>query len=114
MTTNHERAEQIYNDAEPNRQRTLKFGAPLTGILACTVEQIESHLNLVDEINAEFGTHLYPSKFEIGTDREKLAQNANHRRHQSNGRKGVNALINKYGYESAARIVKNHSGKTIQ
>lgn len=94
---NHEKAEQIFNNTEPVRQKALKFGFPLTGILAYSVEQIEAHLNLVDDVNAEFGTHLDADKFEIGTSREKLEEISNHRRHQSNGRKGVNALINKYG-----------------
>jgi hypothetical protein len=45
---------------------------------------------------------------------KKKFETANHRRHQSNGRKGVNALISKYGYNSAARIAKKYSGKTIR
>lgn len=113
-TNNNERAMKIWNDTNATRQQYAKMGMALTGILACSVEQIEAHLNLVDDVNVEFGTHLDAAKFEIGTSREKLAEMANHRRHQSNGRKGVNALINKYGYDSAARIVKNHSGKTIR
>lgn len=113
-TNNNERAMKIWNDTNAIRQQYVKMGVRLTGILACSVEQIEAHLNLVDSVNAEFGTHLDAAKFEVGTSREKLAEIANHRRHQSNGRKGVNALIDKYGYDSAARIVKKYSGKTIQ
>ena len=114
MITNREKAQKIYDEATPTREQYVKMGMDLSGILALSVEEIEAHLNLVDDVNAQYGTHIDPSKVKLGVSRDELEATAKHRRSQSNGRKGVNALVNKYGHDSAARIVKKYSGKTIR
>lgn len=114
MTINHERAAKIWNDSNEARQRYTKAGLTLTGILAASVEQIEAHLNLVDEVSAEFGFQLDASRFEIGTSREQLTAAGDAKRKQFNRRAGVRALESKYGHEAAAKIVKKHSGRNIR
>jgi len=111
---NHEKAQKIYDEATPIREKYQAMGMDLTGILALSVEDIEAHLNLVDDVNTEYGTHMDASKFKLGIGRAELEATAKHRKSQANGRRGVNALVKKYGHESAARIVKKYSGKNIQ
>lgn len=113
-TKNRQLAEKLYNDNNDARQKAAKFGMKLTGMLACSIEQIEAHLNLVDEVSAEFGFEMDASKFAVGTSREQLTAAAEAKRKTYKNRAGVRALQAKYGHEAAARIVKNHSGRNIR
>jgi len=111
---NREHAEKIWSDTDTARQNYIKMGMKLDGILACSVEQIEDHLNLVDEVSAEFGIPMDAAKFQIGTTRDQLVAAAELKRKNYHRRAGVRALEAKYGHEAAARIVKNHSGRSIR
>lgn len=111
---NHEKAIEIFHSYDQARDSYPKaFGEP-TGILACSIEQIEDHLNLVDEVSAETGYTLFHDKFPVGTSKERMVEFANSKNKQFKRRAGVRALEAKYGHEVAASIVKKHSGRTIK
>jgi len=86
----------------------------LTPIMAATVEQIEAHLDLVDEVGREFGFRLDASKIEFGASREQVVAVAQSKVRSYKNRAGVRALEQKYGHDAAARIVHKHSGRNIR
>jgi len=111
----HEQAERIYNQTRPDPRTVKMMGeAALAPIQRATLEQIEAHLRLVDEVAREYGCPLDAGKIEFGAGRERIAEIAAAKTRQYNRRAGVRALEHKYGHEAAARIVKNHSGRTIR
>lgn len=113
-TKNHLLAEKLWNETNSSRQAWIAAGIELHGIFAASIEQIEAHLNLVDEVAAGFDFSLDASKFEIGATREEIVAAAESKKQHYNRRAGVRALETKYGHEAAARIVKNHSGRNIR
>jgi len=112
--TNTQRAQEIYDQLTPGRDQYLRMGMQPTGASAATVDQIQAHLDLVDEVAAEFGFRLDPSKFPFGCSRETIVAKAEAKQRRYNRRAGVRALERKYGHDAAARIVKKYSGRTIQ
>ncbi len=111
----HEQAQRIYNQTRPDPRMVEMMGErALPPIQRATLEQIESHLRLVDEVSREYGCPLDAGKIEFGASRERITEIAEAKNRQYNRRAGVRALEQKYGHEVAARIVKKHSGRTIR
>lgn len=111
---NKTRAQQIYNQNLPAVEKARKFGMSLSPIMAASVEDIQAHLDLVDAVAGEFGLSLDASKITFGATREQIVSIAQAKARNYKNRAGVRALEQKYGHEAAARIVKNHSGRTIR
>ena len=112
--TNREQAQKLYDQMTQARESWIKMGMQPTGAMAATVDEIETHLNLVDEVAQEFGFRLDASKIEIGSTRDQIVELAESKRKRHNRRAGVRALEQKYGHAAAARIVKKYSGRTIR
>lgn len=108
-------AQRIYNQTRPDPRYVALVGErSLSPIQRATLEQIEAHLRLVDGVAQEFGFPLDASKFDLGVSREQVVALAESKVRQYRRRAGVRALEQKYGHESAARIVRRHSGRTIR
>lgn len=108
MTTNHQKAQEIYNSNEAARNSYSKMGLTLTGILACTVEQIEAHLELIDEVAQVTGYRLEASRYEVGTDRDTLIAAAQSKVKKNNRSRGYRTLVSKYGEDAAKRIISKN------
>jgi hypothetical protein len=78
-----------------------------------TVAQVENALNLRDTIQAMTGVSLDEIDI-LQKSTSELQSIYNAKCAARNKRAGVRALVSKYGHESAERIVKNHSGRTIK
>jgi hypothetical protein len=111
---NKTRAQQIFDQNQPAVEQARKFGISLSPIMAASVEDIQAHLDLVDEIAREFGFSLDASKIQFGASREQIVSIAQAKARNYKNRAGVRALEQKYGHEAAARIVKKYSGRTIR
>lgn len=111
--TNRERAEQIYNQNQPAVEKARKFGFPISPIMAATVDAIESHLNLVDEISQESGVRLDASKIEFGATREQIVAVADAKGARNRRSAGARALSRKYGKDAAERIIQSKSGRKV-
>ena len=112
--TNRERAEKIYNQVHPAAEQYRKMGMPLTPAMAATLDEIEAHLNLVDDVAREYGANLDASKIAFGASRQEIEAVAQSKNKANKRRAGVRALEQKYGHDAAARIVYKHSGRTIR
>lgn len=110
---NRDRAQQIYDSNEKTRETYNRMGMQLTGILAATVDDIETHLNLVDEVSSEYSITLYADKFEIGISREQIAAAAEAKIKANKRSAGARALSRKYGKQAAERIIEKHTGKHV-
>lgn len=110
-----QRAQKIYDTTRPNPNYVKMMGtASLTPVQRASLEEIENHLRLVDEISKEYGFTIQADKVEFGASRDEVVVIAERKVKRHNRRAGVRALQNKYGHDAAARIVKRHSGRTIQ
>lgn len=110
-----QKAQGIYDNTRPNPAFVKMMGtASLTPVQRATLDEIENHLRLVGEISKEYGFPIYTDKIEFGASREQIVEIAERKVKRHKRRAGVRALQTKYGHDAAARIVKNHSGHTIQ
>lgn len=110
-----QRAQQIYKTTRPNPNYVKMMGATsLTPVQRASLEEIENHLRLVDKISQEYGFTIQADKVEFGASREQIVAIAERKAKRYKRRAGVRALQNKYGHDAAARIVRKHSGRTIQ
>ena len=114
MTNTEQQAQKLYDQMTTARDGWIRMGMQPTGAMAGTVDELEAHLNLVDEVAQEFGFALDASKIEFGSSRDEIVALAESKRKRYNRRAGVRALEQKYGHEGAARIVRRHSGRTIR
>jgi methionyl-tRNA synthetase len=110
---NRQRAEEIYNRNQPAVESYRKLGMALTPIMAATVEQIEAHLNLVDQVAQETGARLDASKISFGASREEIEAVAEAKMARNRRSAGARALSRKYGKDAAERIIANKTGRHI-
>lgn len=111
---NHrEQAEKIYNQMTPSRESYQKMGMALSGAMAATVDEIEAHLQLVDEVAQEYKIWLDASKIEFGASREDIEKKAESKAKSRRRSAGARALSRKYGKDAAERIIRNKTGKNI-
>ena len=110
-----QKAQQVYNATRPNDNYVKMMGvASLTPVQRASLEEIENHLRLVDEISKEYKLIIQPDKVAFGASRDEIVAIAESKVKRHKRRAGVRALEAKYGHDAAARIVKKHSGRTIQ
>jgi len=108
------RAEQIHKDTRPDPRIVAMMGeSMLSPVQRATVDEIENHLRLVDEVAAEFDTTLDAAKVTFGATREQIAEKAEAKAKRYRRRAGVRALQRKYGHDAAERIVSKHAGRHI-
>lgn len=108
-------AQRIYEQTRPDPQTVKMLGeSGLAPIQRASLADIESHLRTVAQVGEEFGFALDASKVEFGATVEHVREIAQAKAKSYRGRAGVRALEAKYGHESAARIVKKHSGRSIR
>jgi len=110
------KAQEIYKKTRPDPRYVQMMGeGSLSPIQRATVGEIENHLRICDEVSQEYdGVTIQPDKVKFGATREEIVAIAESKAKRYRRRAGVRALERKYGHESAARIVKKHSGRTIQ
>lgn len=106
-------AQKIYDKMTPAREKWERAGMTPTA-MGATVDEIARHLQICDEVGQEYGFTIYPDKVEFSATREEVQAIAESKAKRYRRRAGVRALERKYGHESAARIVKKHSGRTIR
>jgi len=111
---NRQKAQQIYDQMTPAREQWQRMGTVPSDAMAATVEEIEAHLDLVEDVSAEFGFRLDASKIEFGASREEIVAIAEGKAKRYRRRAGIRALQQKYGHDAAKRIVRKHSGRTIR
>jgi len=110
-----QRAQQIYQSTRPDERMVKMMGtASLTPVQRASLEEIENHLRLVNEISTEYKITIHADKVQFGASRDEIVVIAESKAKRRKRRAGVRALQNKYGHDAAARIVKKHSGRTIQ
>lgn len=108
-------AQRIFESTRPDPRMVKMMGtASLTPVQRASLDEIESHLRLVDEISQAYGFTIHADKVSFGASRDEIVEIAEKKSKRHNRRAGVRALQHKYGHDAAARIVKNHSGRTIQ
>ena len=111
---NHrEQAEKIYNQMTPAREGYERMGMAPTGAMAATIDEIEAHLQLVDEVAQEYGIRLDASKVEFGATREEIEVKAESKAKSRRRSAGARALSRKYGKAAAERIIQNKTGKKV-
>lgn len=110
--TNAERAQEIFEQTRPN-PRHIEMGFPTTPIQNATVDEIQAHLDLVDEIAQETGARLDASKIEFGTTREQIVEIAEKKARAYRRGAGARALKAKYGKDAAERIIAQKTGKHV-
>ena len=114
MNTNREYAEKIFNQTRPTQRAIEVFGVEsLTPIQRATVDQIEAHLNLVDEVGTEFQCRLDAAKIPFGITRAKLVEIAERKLARRRRSAGARALSRKYGRDAAERIIYRKTGKHV-
>jgi len=86
----------------------------LSPIQRASLSDIESYLRIVGEVSAEYGFTIAPEKVAFGATRDEVVAIAERKVKRYKRRAGVRALQAKYGHDAARRIVKKHSGRTIQ
>lgn len=110
-----QRAQKIYSATRPNPNYVKMMGtASLTPVQRASLEEIENHLRLIDEISQEYGFTIQADKVKFGASRNEIVAIAERKAKRYKRRAGVRALETKYGHAAAARIVRKHSGRTIQ
>jgi hypothetical protein len=108
-------AQRIYEQSRPDPRMVKMLGeASLSPVQRASLEEIEAHIRTVAEVGEEFGFSLDASKIEFGASIEQVRQIAESKAKAYRRRAGVRALEQKYGHDSAARIVKRHSGRNIR
>lgn len=78
-----------------------------------TREQYLNAEGMVRSISEKTQVNLDVMDF-LGKTNEEIQARFDEKCGNRNKRAGVRALVSKYGHESAERIVKKHSGRTIQ
>ena len=108
-------AKEVYNRTRVSESYIKMMGeSMLSPVQRASLEEIENHLRLVDEISKEYNFKIYADKVEFGASRDEIVAIAESKVKRHKRRAGVRALQNKYGHDAAVRIVKKHSGRTIQ
>ena len=108
-------AQRIYEQTRPDPRTVKMLGERgLSPIQRAGLADIENYLRTVAQVSEEFGFTLDASKIEFGSTVEQVREIAQAKAKSYRARAGVRALEQKYGHESAARIVKKYSGRTIR
>ena len=102
--TLRERAERIYAQQQQARPQYEKMGVHLPSIMTATVEEIEAHLVFCAELGEANRVNVNADAMWGRTAEEIKAAVEARAAHRRRGA-GRRALVNKYGEDSAARII---------
>lgn len=106
-------AEKIYMQQQTVRAQYEKMGMKPTATMLATAQEIEAHIQMVEDVAAEYGVNLDYGKFAFGTSREQVVAAAEAKVGKSKRSAGARALSAKYGKEAAEEIIRRKTGKKI-
>jgi hypothetical protein len=109
--TAREKAEKLYSQMTPARQRYEMMGVEPRGAMGATIDEIEQHIqNCMDAAESAGLHYLDESKIEFGLSREDIFAIAEKKATKSRSRRGYKVMLTKmqekYGAEAGERIAK--------
>ncbi len=108
---NRDKAQRIYNQTRPNPE-AVAMGFPLSPIQKVTLDELEAHMDLVDEVAAEYGVQLSADRL-FGKSHEEIIAAAEVKIRRRKRSAGARALSRKYGKTAAENIIARKTGRRI-
>lgn len=103
-------ANEIFEQQQQSRRNYEMLGVEPTALMMATVEEIQSHIDMIANIAEAYKVNLDPSKFAYGCTSVDVVAKAEAKTAANRRSAGARALVAKYGYDAACRI----TGKTLQ
>ncbi len=112
--TVQEQAERIYHQFDQQRAQYAKLGMKLSGVAAASVNEIAQHIQNCNDAAAAAGLeYLDSSAVKWGLTREQVFSLAEEKAHAARKSRGARALSQKYGRETAERIIAEKTGRHV-
>lgn len=102
----HQTAKSNYNEEIWGQSYPNKFGY-------ATLDEIESHFDMIDRTGDEFRVALNKAHFDFGVSEDVVREKAAAKSRMMKRGAGARALVAKYGKSDATAIIANKSGKSF-